>query len=128
MPSLSATRVYIVEDSAPLRARIIEMLERICGPRIVGEAEAAPEAIAGIRATRPDAVLLDLNLGKSSGLDVLRAFARDADAPLFIVMTNEPSEQHRRECLAAGAAYFLDKSLEFLRINDIVGSLPARAA
>ena len=128
MQSQRPTTVYIVEDSAPLRARIIEMLEQVSRPRIVGEAEAALEAIVGIRATRPDAVVLDLNLRQSSGLDVLRAFSRDLDAPLFIVVTNQPSEQHRRECLAAGADYFLDKSLEFLRINDIVGSLSARAA
>jgi DNA-binding NarL/FixJ family response regulator len=115
--------VYVVEDNAPLRARIIEMLHEACRPRIVGEAETAVDAIAGIRATHPDAVVLDLNLRKSSGLDVLRAFQRDDTAPLFIVLTNDPCEPRRRDCLAAGAGYFLDKSHEFLRINDIVGSL-----
>jgi hypothetical protein len=39
------------------------------------------------------------------------------------VLPNDPSERRRRDCLAAGAQHFLDKSNEFLRINDIVRSL-----
>ena len=123
----AAATIYVVDDSPALRARIIEMLSVVCRPRIVGEAETAGDAIAGIRATRPDAVVLDLNLRQGSGLEVLRAFHRERDAPLFIVLTNDPSERRRRDCLAAGAGHFLDKSNEFLRINDIVRSLPHRA-
>lgn len=123
MDSPNPVAVYVVEDSAPIRARLIDMLGQSCQPRIVGEAETATDAIAGIGSTAPDVVILDLNLRQSSGLDVLRAFEHHPDAPLFIVVTNEPSPKHRRQCLAAGARYFLDKSNEFLRINDIIGSL-----
>jgi len=122
MPMRSDTAVYVVEDCVPLRARIIEMLDRLCQPRIVGEAETAGDAIAGIETTGPDVVVLDLNLREGTGLDVLHAFEDRPDAPLFIVVTNEPTEPHRRECIAAGATFFLDKSHEFLRIFDIIGS------
>ena len=111
--------VYLVEDCTAIRARMAEMVER-CHARVVGEAETADDAIAGIPAADPDVVLLDLHLRKGSGLDVLRALGPHQHGPVFIVVTNDPTEGYRKACMAAGAAEFLDKSHEFLRIPQII--------
>jgi DNA-binding NarL/FixJ family response regulator len=113
--------VYLVEDSSAIRARMAEMVER-CDARVVGEAETADDAIAGIRIAHPDLVLLDLHLRSGSGLDVLRALGHDEARPVFIVVTNDPNDGYRKACLAAGAREFLDKSHEFLRIQQIIAN------
>jgi len=119
--------VYLVEDSASLRARLVEMVE-LSHAQVVGEAETAHQAIAGIPIAAPDVVLLDLHLRQGSGLEVLRALRNDSGAPFFIVITNDPTESYRKACLAAGAHAFLDKSRDFLRINDLIGSVAMRTA
>jgi DNA-binding NarL/FixJ family response regulator len=116
--------VYLVEDSAPIRAIDAEMLTRLPDVHVAGEAAGVDEAIAGIRATQPDAVVLDLHLKGGNGIDVLRAIHAEAPQIVFIVLTNHPTPQHRRLCLDAGARHFLDKSNEFTRVNEIVGALP----
>lgn len=126
MQAAVATRsVYLVEDSASIRALVAEMLAQLPDVRVAGEAEDASHAIAGIRATRPDAVVLDLHLKDGSGIDVLRAIHAEAPQIVFIVLTNHPTPQHRRVCMALGARHFLDKSNEFTRVNEIIAGLSA---
>ena len=116
-PGTATSRsVYIVEDSDSIRARLVDMLGDVAGLRVVGEAESAESAVTGILRTQPDAVVLDIHLAGSSGLDVLRQVHRLAPGILLIVLTNYPNVQYRRICMQAGASHFLDKSAEFRRV------------
>jgi DNA-binding NarL/FixJ family response regulator len=123
METPRTTNVYIVEDSASIRSRIAEMLATLRDVRIVGESSAAPQAVADILALRPHSVLLDLNLGGTSGMQVLRAIHGLAPEIAFVVLTNHAEDQYRRACRRAGAAYFLDKSTEFDRVPAVIAEL-----
>jgi DNA-binding NarL/FixJ family response regulator len=123
MNSHPTTSVYVVEDSPSIRSRIAEMLAPLAGVRIVGEADAAPQATVDILALRPHSVLLDLNLGASNGLEVLRAVHGLAPEVAFVVLTNHAEPQYRRACERAGASYFLDKSTEFHRVPAVIAEL-----
>lgn len=120
-----ATRVFIVDDSAAIRVRLAEMLSRMDHVRVVGEADSAREAIAGILRIRPDSVLLDLNLMGRTGIDVMRSVLPQAPGTVFVVLTNHPESQYRRACAEAGAAYFLDKSREFDRVREVIAEIAA---
>jgi DNA-binding NarL/FixJ family response regulator len=123
MNSHATTNLFVVEDSSSIRTRIAEMLARMPEVRIVGEAGHAPEAIAGILALRPHGVLLDLNLGATSGMEVLRQVRGIAPEITFVVLTNHAEPQYRRACERAGAAYFLDKTTEFHRVPAVITEL-----
>jgi DNA-binding NarL/FixJ family response regulator len=112
--------VYIVEDSDSIRARLVDMLSDVDGLRIVGEAADAPGAVAGILQSLPDAVVLDIQLADSSGLDVLRTVHARAPDVIFIMLTNYPNPQYRRICMQSGASHFLDKTSEFGRVADLL--------
>ena len=125
METVRVTRVYIVEDSAPIRARLAEMLsgmERVC---VVGEAGSAREAVADILAARPDSVLLDLNLVGRTSIEVMRTVRPKAPDVAFVVLTNHAEPQYRRAAAEAGAAYFLDKSREFDRVREVIAEIAA---
>lgn len=123
MHTARATQVYIVDDSAAIRSRLAEMLGRIDGVRVVGQAWGAPQAVADILALRPDSVLLDLNLNGSSGMQILRTIHPQAPEIVFVVLTNHAEPQYRRACERAGAAYFLDKSTEFDRVPGVIAEI-----
>lgn len=113
-------RVYLVEDSRVVRQRLVAMLGRIPGVEVVGEAEDAAEAIDEISVHRPDAIVLDLQLRSSSGLDVSRAIGARLPDTRIIVLTNHATPEHRDRCLAAGAQFFLDKTNEFGHLRTIL--------
>ena len=121
--TLDRTRILVVEDSAPIRQRLVKLLEEIGGVEVVGQAEEAEEAAADILRLRPDAVILDILLAEGSGLDVLRAVHSRAPEIVFIVLTNFANPQYRRICMEAGASHFFDKSIEMHKVRELVSSL-----
>ena len=125
METTQNTRVYIVEDSAPIRARLAEMLSLMERVSVVGESGNAREAVAGILRVRPDSVLLDLNLMGRTGIDVMRSVHPKAPEIVFVVLTNHAEAQYRRAATDAGAAYFLDKSNEFDRVREVIAEIAA---
>jgi DNA-binding NarL/FixJ family response regulator len=71
MESIAAKNVFVVEDSAPVRSRLVEMLNDIENVHIVGEAEIMEHAVAGILRTLPDYVVLDFQLKSGTRAQVL---------------------------------------------------------
>lgn len=117
--------IFIVEDSAAVRERLVEMLSDAGGMHVVGEADNYRDAVAGILKTRPDIAILDIKLAdeQGSGIDVLAAVKRELPALRGIMMSNYASPQHIKASAEAGAAYFLDKSSEFEQIVHILKAI-----
>ncbi len=111
---------FIVEDSIPVRDRLLRTLEGVDGLDLVGTAEDVPAAIADLTTSHPDALILDLQLPSGSGLQVLRAVRERLPRMRVIVMTNFAAEPYRKAAMAAGAEIFLDKSAEFDRVREIL--------
>jgi DNA-binding NarL/FixJ family response regulator len=120
METRNCSRVFIVEDSAPIRSRLVELLGEIEGVCVVGEAETPGDAVTGIQQTKPHCVVLDYQLVGGTGVDVLRAVHPASPEIAFVVLTNHPNAQYRRICMEAGADWFLDKSTEFGKIKEVV--------
>jgi len=118
--------IFLVEDSAPVRARLAEMLGAIPGANLVGEAERADAAICEILAARPDVVLLDLSLaGGTSGLEVLRAVCREAPEIDFYMLSNFTADPYRQLAERLGARDFFDKSGDLERVRQIIAERAA---
>ena len=125
----SATvKVVIVDDASFVRERLKALL-RADAPHaeVVGEAGEAQAAIRLIQDTRPDIVILDLQLAGASGIDVLRVVKLAPWAPVVIMLTNLVSLEYQINCLEAGAEFFLDKSFGFERLADILRDLAQRS-
>ena len=112
--------VYIVDDSPAVRERLIAMISEAEGTALAGATGDPHEAVRCIRRLHPDAVILDIRMPGMSGIQVLRKIKQDLRPPVVIMLTNYPFGQYRRECAEAGADYFLNKSTEFEKINQIL--------
>ena len=119
------TQVFIVDDSAAIRTRLVDMLGRLDDVAVVGEADNARDAVSGILRLRPHSVLLDLQLTGRSGLHVLKTVRAQAPEVVFVVLTNHAESQYRKACDAAGARYFLDKTREFERVPEVIADIAA---
>lgn len=123
--AMELKNVFVVEDSLPVRARLIEMLNEIEGVHIVGEAGTPTDAVTGILRTLPQYVLLDFQLEGGTGADVLRSIRSRFPNTIFIVLTNHVQPQFRQACMEAGADFFLDKSSELDKVKDLLAGVQA---
>ena len=121
-------RVFVVEDSAPVRERLIEMIDEIAGFEVVGQAATAQEAVVGITGTRPDIAIFDVQLASGSGIEALAEVKRALPGLRVIVFTNYASEQHAKASFDAGAEYFLDKSADFEKMAGILQGIDSAAS
>jgi DNA-binding NarL/FixJ family response regulator len=121
-PQPERITVFIVEDHAAIRERLVWMLHGAQRFTVVGEAESPKAAIEGILSALPDSVVLDIQLSGGNGLQVLREVRAVQPGIKFFVLTNHPNAQYRRAFLTAGALCVLDKSTEFAQLPDAIAA------
>lgn len=119
-------KIFIADDSAVMRERIIEMLSELPGIKIAGEAPSSRKAIDSIKKLKPDVVILDIRMRGGNGIEVLKNNKKNRK-PLVIVLTNYPYPQYRKKCMEAGADFFFDKATEFHKINEVLKELIQRS-
>jgi two-component system, LytTR family, response regulator len=79
-------RTLIVDDEAPARARIRQLLKGESDFEIIGECANGRQAVAAIQKQRPDLVFLDVQMPRLDGFEVCAAVAGEA-MPLVIFVT-----------------------------------------
>ena len=90
---------------------------------LVGFADSAQTAIAGIGACNPDVVLVDLKLSKGTGFEVLRSVRARSPQTHLLVVTSFPTAGVKKACMIAGAHGFFDKLLELDQVRDTLENL-----
>ena len=122
--------IYIVEDSTPVRERLIEAVSDVPNARVVGQAEAVSEALEGVQRSQPRVLILDIQLRRGSGIRLLKQMrATGMSLPeLVIVVTNYPTDDYRQASHDCGANHFFDKASEFDKVRDVLLEHGARRA
>jgi DNA-binding NarL/FixJ family response regulator len=106
-------KVFLVEDAPLLRERLGALIRSVPGLELVGLADGAQQALAGIFRELPDVVVLDLHLKEGHGFYVMQALQERAPHVAMYVITNFVSQTYRDRSAKYGARGFFDKSSEF---------------
>lgn len=83
---MSATRILIVDDEAPARARLRRIVEELEGCEVVGEAGNGREALRHSESMQPDVLLLDIRMPDMDGIETARHLSR-LEAPPAVIFT-----------------------------------------
>ncbi len=118
-------QVLIVDDSKPIRERLVALLAESAQIQVVGQADNGREAWAAVRYLKPDTVILDIRMPGSSGVTLLKQIKARYPETTVIMMTNFDDAQYRRQCRLLGADRFLNKTLEFEKIVETITGNPA---
>ncbi len=120
--TVSPTRVFLADDSALSRRSVADMLTAQ-GMVVAGQADTPESAVAGILASQPDVVVLDVQFKKGTGMQVMQAVLNSTRDIPFIVLSNHAEAAYRTRYLTAGAACFLDKHVEFYQLGDALARI-----
>src|SRR6266487_2682186 len=112
--------ILVAEHSADSR-EMMQVLLETKGYQVVAADDGVRALEEAIR-TRPDLLLLDLELPKLDGLSVtrnLRLRPNFKDVPIIIVSGHDPS-RFRQEALEAGCNDYLLKPINFDRLHELL--------
>ncbi len=114
----SVTRVFLVDDHELVREGLRWQLRACPFLRVVGDAGSHADAMARIPATRPDLVVLELQLPDADGLTTCHEILTRMPEVRVVVLTASSDAVLRRGARRAGAADYLVKSLRSKEIVD----------
>ncbi len=123
---LSRLNILLLDDSHSIRV-VLKTLLRGLGVSRIYESRDSEEALVTARLCRPDLVLLDHDLGMSSGLEAIRRFrdpVHSPDAGLPIIFLAPPSLPHlARAAESAGADAILPKPVNAATLGQRIDHL-----
>ena len=102
-------KVGIVDDDPLVRSALGLMLGGQADIEVVGEATDGQEALALVRTSAPDVVLMDIRMPRINGLEATRRVLTESRSPRVIVLTTFGADEYVVDALAAGADGFLLK-------------------
>lgn len=108
MGKTTLIRLYLIDDHIVVREGLRALLESH-GHQVVGEADEPTPALSEITRLQPDVVLLDLNLGKRSGFEVLAEIERRKLSTKVVVLTMSSQPRNVAEALRMGALGYVLK-------------------
>jgi two-component system, NarL family, nitrate/nitrite response regulator NarL len=119
---VTVSRRCLIVDDNPVYLREARDLLRRQGMSVVAVASNSGDALAIAASDRLDVVLVDVDLGAESGLDVARALAM-SDEPVPVILISAYAEKDLRELLDDSPAVgFLPKSVVSRAvIEDLLG-------
>ena len=109
-------RVFLVDDHALFLSGVRSELGGTY--QIVGEAGDVEQAVAGIRSTQPDVVLLDVHLPGGGGAAVIRG---STDVPTkFLALSVSDAAEDVIEVIRAGARGYVTKSIAPVDLTEAI--------
>jgi DNA-binding NarL/FixJ family response regulator len=105
-------RVVLVDDHAMVRRGLEQLLEGTDGIEVVGTAGDGGEAIAVVRETTPDVVLMDLQMPDIDGVSATSRIVASGSTSQVVVLTSFSDSERIVAALDAGAVGYLLKDAE----------------
>lgn len=110
--------MIVVDDESLVRAALRVFFESSLGFEVVGEASNGADAIALVRAVRPDVVLMDVQMPTMDGIEATRRLTREFPGIKIVALTTFSTERVVVPMLSAGASGFLVKDTSPEHILD----------
>ena len=118
-------RILIADDHPIYREGLRRVIERDAALRVLAEAGDGAEALAQIEACRPDVAVLDVDMPKLDGFQVVRALGEKRLAVAAIFLTMHKDEDAFNEAMNLGVKGYVIKDSA---VTDIVNAIRAVAA
>jgi DNA-binding NarL/FixJ family response regulator len=101
-------RLLLVEDHPVTREGLAQLLNQQPDLQVCGQAGTTPEALTAAEALKPDLVLVDISLGGTSGMELIKDLAhRYANLPILVLSTHDELLYAERSLRAGAKGYVM---------------------
>lgn len=123
MPAAKPFRIAVVDDHPIVRTGLVTLIESEPDLLVCGEAADIDAAMALVSRQQPDLVLVDLSLGSSNGLDLIRRLA-ERSVPVLVVSIHIDDMWVTR-ALSAGASGYVHKGEAARHVVEAIRAVQA---
>jgi pilus assembly protein CpaE len=109
MGSEEIVRVIIVDDVAETRENIRKLLQFESDFEVVGVARTGKEGIEVARESKPDVVLMDINMPDMDGIAATEIIRKELPYVQIVILSVQNDPNYMRKAMLAGARDFLAK-------------------
>ena len=116
-----STRRLLIVDDEPL---ILEVLSEHFSPEyVVDTALNGADALGAILRARPDVVMLDINMPRMNGVEVLKDIKQIDDSIAVIMVTANEQVAMAAEALRNGAFGYVPKPFDFRYLDHMLATI-----
>jgi DNA-binding NarL/FixJ family response regulator len=108
-PTMSETRVLIVDDHPFMRRGLAQTINDQPGLEVCGEAGNSAEAMQIMESSSPHLAVVDISLGGESGIELIQAIHEKWPATRILVSSMHDETLFAERALRAGALGFVNK-------------------
>jgi len=102
------SRIFLVDDHAMFRDGLRQLIDREPDLTVCGDAAEAESALRDIRKLKPDLIVVDITLGGTSGIDLIKAIKNESeDYPVLVVSMHDESLYAERALRAGAMGYVM---------------------
>jgi DNA-binding NarL/FixJ family response regulator len=109
---MSQIRLVVIDDHALFRRGLISLLQEMPDFMVIGEASNGREALPVIGETRPDVVLLDINMPVMNGIEALGEIHKSNPAQKVLMLTISQDDEDLIAAIVGGASGYILKNAE----------------
>jgi pilus assembly protein CpaE len=120
MPAQEKIRVLIVDDIAETRQNISRMLQFDSSIEIVDTARTGREALEKSQQTKPDVIIMDINMPDMDGITATQEIKRKVPFCQVVILSVQSDPSYMRRAMLAGARDFLTKPPMIDELTDAI--------
>ena len=109
---MNKIKVLLAEDHVVVREGTRELIQHEDDMEVVGEAGDGEEAVALAPRTKPDVIIMDVNMPKLNGIEATKQIKAIMPSVAVLVLTAYDNDQYVTALLEAGAAGYLLKDIK----------------
>jgi len=118
MPESHQQKVLVIDDESDVHYSFKRLFNK--EPWKILTADNGADGLRTVKDQKPDIVLLDIRMGKESGLDTLREIRRVSPKQLVIMMTAYGTSQTAIEAMKLGAFDYVLKPFEIEHLKALI--------
>ncbi len=115
--------VCIVEDVTDIRQALEQIIELSENCSLAGSFSSGEEALVKIPLIRPNVVLMDIGLGSTNGIDLVKELKPQHPEILYMMCTVYEEDEKIFDALRAGASGYILKKSSPAKLLDAIGEL-----
>jgi len=113
-------RILLVDDHILFRKGIASLLSTRPDMTVAGEASDGLEAVKMAQETKPDLILMDVNMPRQGGLETVKVLKEEMSEIPIVMLTVSDDDDDLFEAVKSGAKGYLLKNLEPQQLYDML--------
>jgi DNA-binding NarL/FixJ family response regulator len=119
---MATIRILLLDHQTLMRVGLRMLIDALPETEVVGEAQDSPAALALMRETTPDLIIMDISCSSTSGIEAIKQFQRECPYARVLILSESDDPTFVRSALTAGGSGYITKHAS---VSDLLTAIHA---